>query len=362
MSDINEQILAIEKEIRETPYHKGTEHHIGMLRARIARLKDKIIEAESRVSGGGGGGYAVKKHGDATVVLVGPPSVGKSTLINKLTNAKSKIAEYAFTTLSVIPGMMEYKGAKIQIFDVPGLIQGAEVGKGRGKEVLSVIRNANLVIIITEPDKFKAFTSIYQSLMKNGIRVNHDIPDIKIEKQIDGGIFIKTNIKQDISKETMKQMVLEMGIKNAIVTINEKTSIERFLDSLSRNRVYIPGIYVLNKIDKLGSFPELEKEIHPNIIRVSLNSNEGIDTLKERIWEKLQFKNIFLVQKDEEPSESHPMIVRNNSNLEDVANQIGINFRERIKTAHIWGPGAKFPEQEVSLQTKVLDGMKIRFS
>src|SRR3990172_13232003 len=149
MESVNSQIADIEKEIRETPYHKGTEHHIGKLRARLSKLKDKALESQAR-GGGGGGGYAVKKQGDATVVLIGPPSAGKSTLINKLTNAESKVAPYAFTTVTVIPGMLKYNQAYIQILDIPGLIEGAKEGKGRGREVLSVAKGADLLIIMTD--------------------------------------------------------------------------------------------------------------------------------------------------------------------------------------------------------------------
>ena len=83
-SDIDTQIENIEKEIRETPYHKGTEHHIGKLRARLSKLRERLIESSTKKGGGGGGGYAVKKQGNATIILIGPPSSGKSTLINNL--------------------------------------------------------------------------------------------------------------------------------------------------------------------------------------------------------------------------------------------------------------------------------------
>src|SRR3990167_3820138 len=170
MTTIEEQILSIEKEIRETPYHKGTEHHIGKLRAKLSKLKDKQIESIQK-GGGGGGGYAIKKQGDATVVLIGPPSAGKSTLLNRLTNAKSKIAPYEFTTVSVIPGMMEFKNARIQILDVPGLIEGAEEGKGRGREVLSVVRGADLIILLTDPTRMRVIGNIEKALSRNGIRL-----------------------------------------------------------------------------------------------------------------------------------------------------------------------------------------------
>jgi len=299
MVDLGEQIEAIEKEIRETPYHKATEHHIGKLRAKLAKLRNRL---QGQTKKKGGKSYAVKKQGDATVVLIGPPSVGKSTLLNKLTNARSKIAPYAFTTVSVIPGMMKYHDAQIQILDVPGLIEGAEKGKGRSREVLSVARAADLIIIISDIGQTEEIKKIKKTLKKNGIEIN-------------------------------------------------KTP-----DPLYPNKVYLPGLLVVNKLDLAEDFKPDSKALY-----ISAEKNLGLEKLRQEIWHKLKLVRLYLVKQNEKPNFDSPIIMRKGQTLADVAKKIGENFAEEKKEAVIWGSGAKYPGQEVSLSTEVKEGMQVRF-
>ncbi|MFH1211368.1 MAG: GTPase, partial [Candidatus Woesearchaeota archaeon] len=148
MVDYNSQIKDLQDELKKTKYNKRTQFHVGLVKAKIARLKER--DHVRRSSAKPGEGYSVRKTGDGTVLLLGFPSVGKSTLLNGLTNADSAVAAYEFTTLTVIPGLLEYKHAKIQILDVPGIVKGAASGRGRGREVLAVLRSADLAILIVD--------------------------------------------------------------------------------------------------------------------------------------------------------------------------------------------------------------------
>ncbi|KAL7747078.1 Ribosome-interacting GTPase 2 [Sorochytrium milnesiophthora] len=100
---ILEKIADIEQEISKTQKNKATEYHLGLLKAKLAKYRLQLLEPTSK-SGPKGEGFDVMRSGDARVAMIGFPSVGKSTLLSKLTKTKSEVASYEFTTLTCIPG------------------------------------------------------------------------------------------------------------------------------------------------------------------------------------------------------------------------------------------------------------------
>ena len=101
------------------------------------------------------------------ISIVGLPNAGKSTLIQKLTNSKSKIGDYEFTTTSPNIGVLNNSESLITICDLPGLLEGASSGVGMGRRVLKHLRNTKFIIYLIDPinDKFNISSQI--SMLKN---------------------------------------------------------------------------------------------------------------------------------------------------------------------------------------------------
>ena len=70
-----------------------------------------------------------------------------------MTGTFSEAADYEFTTLTCIPGVYNYKGTKVQLLDLPGIIEGAKDGKGRGRQVIGVARTCTCILIVLDVSK-----------------------------------------------------------------------------------------------------------------------------------------------------------------------------------------------------------------
>lgn len=82
---IAEKIKEIEYEYARTQKNKATEYHCGLLRAKLSKLRSEAAEGEKAKSGPKGEGFDVMKHGNARIAMIGFPSVGKSSLLNHVT-------------------------------------------------------------------------------------------------------------------------------------------------------------------------------------------------------------------------------------------------------------------------------------
>ncbi|HYB92821.1 MAG TPA: GTP-binding protein [archaeon] len=355
---IPEKIEAIQKDLHRTQVNKHTERYIGIQKAKIAKLK-REEEADRNRGGGSSLGYAVKKSGDATVVLIGLPNVGKSTLLNRLTNTKSKVAAYQFTTLTVVPGMMEYKGARIQILDLPGIINGASSGKGLGKRVLSVVRSADLILFIVEAYQPETLSILKEEVRNIGIRPDERQPRLTIEKTDSDGILVNTLVKMTkMTVDTVKKILQEFDIHNAMVMINEDASYDQLIDVLLQNCKYVPTVTVMNKIDlvPLESLNEIKSKINYSFIPISADANLNIDQLKEKIYEKMGFIRVFMRPKGGETDYEKPMILKNNASVLDVCNKVHRGMKNALHYAQISGKSVKYSGQKVGITHHVMDG------
>ena len=96
------------------------------------------------------------------ISIVGLPNAGKSTLIQKLTNSKSKIGDYEFTTTSPNIGVLNNSESLVTICDLPGLLEGASDGVGMGRRVLKHLRNTKFIVYLIDPinEKFNINSQI----------------------------------------------------------------------------------------------------------------------------------------------------------------------------------------------------------
>ncbi len=351
MATIQERIKEIEEEIHKTQYNKATQKHIGILKAKLSKLE---LEAQSHKKGGGEG-FSVPKSGDSTVALVGFPSVGKSSLLNKLTDQESKIGHFAFTTLTVIPGTLNYKGAQIQVLDLPGIIEGAAVGSGRGREILGVVRNADLVLVVSDVEA-KGVDKIIFELHRAGIVLNRRRRNIAVQKANSGGIKIHKPKKVTINDEDIKDVLKEFKITNADVFIRESITMDDLIDHLRGNTVYVPGLFIVNKIDLPHDKKNIEKlKKFGRVVPVSASANLGIDDLKEEIYRSLKLIRVYTREKSGHVDE-RPMVVREGVVVKDVVRKISREMMSSFRYAIISGPQRKQAELRVGLEYELLDG------
>src|SRR5262249_14918408 len=108
-----------------------------------SRVRKKAVHRDSP---------GVRREGVAPIALVGPPNAGKSSLLQALSNIQIKTGDYAFTTTRPVSSVTYIHDCRVQLVEIPGLIEGAAEDRGGGKALLGVLRGADALLLCHAAD------------------------------------------------------------------------------------------------------------------------------------------------------------------------------------------------------------------
>ncbi|KAF5690063.1 ribosome-interacting GTPase 1 [Fusarium circinatum] len=373
-------------QMAKTQKNKATSYHLGQLKAKLAKLKRELL-TPSGGGGGGGAGFDVARTGVASIGFIGFPSVGKSTLMSRLTGQHSEAAAYEFTTLTSVPGQVVYNvppsqppppsseggsfvrqtlwltwispGAPLQIIDLPGIIEGAKDGRGRGRQVIAVAKTCHLIFIVLDVNKPLTDKRVIEAELEGfGIRINKEPPNITFRKKDKGGLNVTSTVPlTHIDHGEIKAVMSEYRINSADITIRCDATVDDLIDVLeAKSRSYIPVVYCLNKIDSI-SIEELDLLYRiPNAVPISSEHGWNIDELMEAMWDKLNLVRVYTKPKGKQPDYSQPVVLRSTRcTVEDFCNAIHRSITEVFKTAIVYGKSVKHQPQRVGLAHELCD-------
>jgi hypothetical protein len=221
----SEKLKALQKMLSLAPTHKGAEKLRQNIKTKIAKLKEQL--KKEAVKKKGSAGLSVPKEGAAQIVLVGPANTGKSTLLKKLTGAKVEIADYPFTTTKPEVGIMDYKGIKLQIVEIPAIVKNFQETEN-GNTYLGIIRQADLIVLLFNTEE--EYKLLQKELSDIGIKRIIYNPNNNIKEDIWRSVgLIKIYTKEPGKKPSYPPFALKKGstIENMAKHIH-KDFIKRF--------------------------------------------------------------------------------------------------------------------------------------
>jgi hypothetical protein len=279
------------------PKHKGTEKMRADIKRKIARLGDAEIRAKK---GHSSGHDNIPKEGAGQAVLVGPPNSGKSSLVAALTNAKPEVAEYPFSTLVPIPGMMKFEDVGIQLVDLPPLSD-----EYTEPWVYNLIRAADIVVLVLPLDEIDLLEEYLGDL---------------------------------------RRMLSERHLELA----TEKAAGEE------RVRI-LPTRIALTKADALPGAAELLAELpFPGVV-TSVASGEGLDDFRRMIFDALHVLRVYTKLPGKKPDLEEPYTLPVGATVLDAVRTVHRDFAEHLKYVRVWGSG-RFDGQQVPSDHRLADG------
>jgi ribosome-interacting GTPase 1 len=256
--------------------------------------------------------------------------------------------------------MLKHNGADIQILDLPGLITGASEGKGRGKEILSAIRNVDLILFMIDAQHKDHLDLMANELHSAGLRLNQKKPDVVVKKTGQGGINVTSTTKLSHLTNDLVKSIASEYVVNADVIVRENITEDQLIDIFVENRIYVPAFVIINKTDLISS-KKLEKRIREikqkgwDVLAVSARNAQGLNRLREKMFSELRFIRVYMKPIGKQVDYEEPLILKEGDTVEIVCKKLHREFRDKFRYATVSGPSAKHEIQKVGLDHVLKD-------
>jgi hypothetical protein len=282
-----EKIAYLEQMMSVVPKHKGTDHLRADLRRRLSELRSpkRAQKGPSRQESL----YHIDREGAGQVAVIGPANVGKSALINTLTNATPEVAPYPFTTWTPTPGMLPIENIQVQLIDTPPLN-----GDHVEPEMISMVRRADLVLLLLDLQSF---------------------PIEQLEESV----------------------ALLQEYRIVPRHLREQVEMEGYV-------AYLPFLIFVNKTD--DSTLDEDFEVLCELLEgdwplrpLSITEGRYIDQMKWAIFDALEIIRVYAKPAGHEADRSAPFVMRRGGTVEEFAGKVHRDFLESFQYARIWGHG-----------------------
>ncbi len=365
-SSIDEQILHLERFLGVVVKHKGVENHLRMAKTKLKKLKAQQEKLRT-VKKGSGEKWLVPKGEDAQIAIIGRVNSGKSSILNEIAQSEAaKVGSYPFTTVKPEVGSTTANGARLQLVELPAVVEGSVKGDMSGKLVLAGIRNADCVVISIDLSKnpVQQLQLILTELHKGKIRLNELRPPVTIEKVGSGNIQVfKEHFFEGEGKDAVIEIMRGNGYLNAIVRFHAPVTVDQFLDALDKSISYLPTLIVGTKGDIEGSKQNYEKltqfikerNLNFQVIPTSANQKKGFEGLEETIFSQLGKIRVFTRDSKGDIS-IRPIILRKGSTVENAIEVLSKKMLKYFRFTRIWGKSSKYDGEKVGLDRVLQDG------
>ncbi len=290
---------------RLLPKHKGTEKLQSDLKQKISQVKEELERGKSG-SKKAGLSHRVPREGAGQIVLIGPPNVGKSTILAQLTNARPEIAAYPFTTRVPQPGIMMWEDVPVQLVDLPPIAQ-----EFFEPWLPSLIRAADAALLLA---------------------------DLSSDDVADATLSVLDRLE-----ETHTDLVGELPY-----------------DAEEEAIRHLKTVLVATKLDADGAEERLqvvEEWFGPRfpVATVSAQTGQGLDSLRSATYHLLGLLRVYTKAPGKPVDRTRPFTLPVGSTIVDLAREIHRDFEHSLKSARIWGMDV-FDGQAVKRDHELHDG------